>query len=117
VPDFTTDEIARVCHEANRAIQLITDDPAPSPEWREAPDWQRESAVAGVAKALAGVTPAELHQAWCDAKVADDWSYGPVKDGDAKTHPCLVPYDELPEEQRIKDVVFASIVAALTSSR
>lgn len=116
MPDFTTTEIAEVCHEANRALQRITRDPARSPEWPDAPAWQRDSAVAGVERALAGATPAELHQAWVDAKVADGWTYGPAKDGDAKTHPCLLAYDQLPAEQRIKDVLFTSIVTALTSA-
>lgn len=110
---FTADDIARVCHEANRAVQQITGDPVPSPPWDDAPGWQRTSAIAGVSAALAGATPAEHHQAWCDAKTADGWRHGPVKDGDARTHPCLVPYDELPAEQRVKDAVFLGIVAAL----
>lgn len=116
MPDFTTGEIAHVCHEANRAIQAITGDPAPSPPWDDAPAWQRDSAIDGVTKALSGVTPAELHQAWCDAKVAEGWTYGDVKDPEARTHPCLLPYDQLPDHQRVKDAVFTAIVAALTSS-
>lgn len=101
---------ARVCHEANRAIQLNAGDPNPSPKWDDAPKWQKKSAVNGVVKALNGVTPEDLHQSWCDEKVADGWKYGKVKDAEAKTHPCLVNYDQLPEEQKLKDHVFKSIV-------
>lgn len=110
---MTPDEIAQVCHEANRAMQAVQGDPAPSPPWAEAPAWQRESATAGVQTALTGARPAALHQAWCDQKSADGWRYGPVKDAIAKTHPCLVPYHELPPEQRAKDRLFAAIVKAL----
>ncbi|MFJ6566645.1 RyR domain-containing protein [Streptomyces sp. NPDC091292] len=106
---------ARVCHAANRAWQIATGDPAVSPPWDDAPDWQRASAIDGVRKAQAGTTGEELHQAWCDFKNRDGWVYGPVKDEAAKTHPCLVPYHELPVEQRRKDALFAAIVAALTS--
>ncbi len=42
------------------------------------------------------------------------WRYGLKKDPAAKTHPCLVPYWQLPAEQRRKDGLFAAIVAALT---
>jgi hypothetical protein len=42
------------------------------------------------------------------------WAYGPVKDADAKTRPCGVPYEELPVEQHRKHVLFKAIVAALT---
>lgn len=111
---LTHDDIARVCHEANRAIQHITRDPRPSPPWDDAPEWQRASAVDGVGTALEGANTAEHHQAWCDSKVADGWVHGDVKDADAKTHPCLVPYDQLPAEQQLKDALFLGIVAALT---
>jgi len=101
---------ARVCHEANRAIQLNTGDPNPSPPWEVAPNSQKKSAVDGVVKALNGATPEQLHESWCDFKVADGWKYGAVKDEEAKTHPCLVNYEQLPEEQKLKDHVFHSIV-------
>lgn len=107
-------DIARVCHEANRALQAIHGDPAPSPGWVDAPEWQRESAIEGVAAAKAGATPAEQHAAWCDSKRRDGWRHGPVKDAEAKTHHCLVPYAELPPEQQVKDHVFVAIVGALT---
>jgi hypothetical protein len=86
------------------------------PPWDDAPAWQRDSAIDGVTKALGGVTPEELHQAWCDAKVAEGWTHGDVRDPNARTHPCLLPYDQLPDHQRVKDAVFTAIVAALTSS-
>lgn len=113
-PDITPEDIARVCHDANRAWQIATADPAPSPSWDDAPEWQRNSAVDGVRQALAGASPEELHLAWYDFKRADGWSHGEVKDADAKTHPCLVAYADLPEEQRRKDALFGAIVSALS---
>jgi len=111
--ELGAEAIARVCHEANRAVQVIQGDPAVSPRWDQAPDWQRASAVDGVGQALAGATPEQLHQSWCDLKVADGWRFGVVKDADAKTHPCLVAYDQLPADQRLKDRLFSAVVAAL----
>jgi hypothetical protein len=107
--------IARVCHDANRAWQIASGDPAVSPLRDEAPDWQRASAIDGVRKALNGASSEQLHQDWCDFKTGDGWVYGSIKDETTKTHPCLVPYSELPPEQRRKDALFAAIVAALTS--
>lgn len=107
-------DISRVCHDANRAWQIASGDPAVSPPWDEAPEWQRASAVDGVRQAQNGATSEQLHQSWCDFKTEDGWVYGPAKDEAAKTHPCLVPYSELPVEQRRKDDLFAAIVAALT---
>jgi hypothetical protein len=105
-------QIARVCHEANRALQVLQGDPAVSPAWDDAPDWQCASAADGVVQALAGATPEQLHESWCEFKRADGWTYGPVKDAGARTHPCLVPYAELPAAQRL----FAAIVAALSEA-
>lgn len=65
---MTPEDIARVAHEANRAVQYVTDDPAPSPAWDEAPRWQRDSAIDGVCRALNGETPEELHESWCEFK-------------------------------------------------
>ncbi|MFD8771450.1 RyR domain-containing protein [Streptomyces sp. NPDC059916] len=112
--DKEVGDIARVCHDANRAWQIASGDPAVSPAWDDAPDWQRASAIDGVCKALDGATSEQLHRDWCDFKTDGGWVFGPVKDETAKTHPCLVPYSELPVEQRRKDDLFAAIVAALT---
>lgn len=112
---LAVEEIAHVCHEANRAIQVLTGDPAPSPLWADAPAWQRDAAVAGVREAVAGADPELLHEAWCEAKRADGWVHGPVKNADAKTHPCLLPYAELPEAEQIKDRLFTAIVNTLRS--
>lgn len=107
--------IARVCHEANRVLQIAAGE-APSPHWADAPEWQRESAISGVREALAGATPPELHERWREKKTAEGWVYGPVKDDKAKTHPCLLPYEALPQSQRVKDHLFHAIVRAFPAA-
>jgi hypothetical protein len=110
----TNEEIAQVTHEANRVIQLIQGDPAPSPHWDDAPPWQRDSAVDGVRNALDGVTSEESHENWVKFKAELGWVYGEAKNEMAKTHPCLVSYAGLPPEQKIKDHLFLAIVKALS---
>jgi hypothetical protein len=108
------EDIAKVCHEANRAYcQTLGDDSQLS--WELAPDWQRESAIKGVQFNLANPTaPASAsHDSWLAEKERDGWKYGPVKNADTKEHPCYVPYEQLPLEQRRKDHLFKAIVAAL----
>lgn len=109
------EQIAAVAHDANRRLQIIQGDAAVSPEWPDAPQWQQDSAVEGVQAAINGATPRELHESWCAFKVADGWVHGASKDAEAKTHPCLVDYDELPSEQRLKDALFAAIVHAFAA--
>jgi hypothetical protein len=108
----TAEQVARVCHEANRAWCAANGDHSQH-AWDEAPDWQRASAIEGIQTALDGATPEQQHEAWSAFKVRDGWVYGPVKDAEAKTHPCLVPYGELPPEQRAKDHLFVAVVNAL----
>ena len=38
-----------------------------------------------------------VHEVWAKSRMAEGWTYGPVRDDIKKQHPCLVPYDELPE--------------------
>lgn len=107
--------VARVCHEANRAYcQSLGDNSQPS--WDDAPDWQKSSAMSGVVfhyqNPEAGDSAA--HDKWMKDKLKDGWVFGEVKDPEAKTHPCLVPFNELPVEQQIKDTLFRSIVRAMT---
>lgn len=105
--------IARVCHEANRAYCQALGDHT-QPPWDEAPEWQRASAIDGVQHALEGGTPETSHENWLRAKLADGWVYGSVKNPELREHPCMVPYDQLPEEQKRKDSLFVTIVNALT---
>lgn len=102
---------ARVAHEVNRAYCATLGDNS-QPPWDEAPDWQKISARKGVVGALGGNTPAQSHEGWLAEKVATGWVYGPVKDPDAKTHPCMMPYDELPAGQRAKDSLYLAAVRA-----
>ena len=84
------EQIARVCHEANRAYCKALGDDSHQP-WDEAPYWQRKSAVAGV---RAVVESGGL-------------------DAEQKTHPSMRPFAELPESEQRKDKLFLNIVNAL----
>ena len=111
---LTDEQIARVCHEANRAYCLAVTGEWHHP-WDQAPRWQKDSAIAGVTthRMDRTLSPAESHAAWMKHKQADGWKYGPVKDEAKKEHPCMVPYDQLPPAQRVKDALFIAIIDAL----
>lgn len=44
-----------------------------------------------------------VHDVWAAARIAEGWTYGPVRDDANRRTPCLVPYDELPESERDYD--------------
>lgn len=102
--------IAHMTHEVNRAYCRALGDNS-QPAWDDAPDWQKNSAINGVLNILENpaMTPEESHDAWSMQKISEGWVYGEVKDPEKKTHPCLVEYSELPEEQQKKDLLFGLV--------
>ena len=45
----------------------------------------------------------DVHEVWAKARIDEGWTYGEKRDDIHKKHPCLVPYDELPEEEKEYD--------------
>ena len=107
-------DIAAVCHEANRRLCLNQGDTSQR-QWEAAPQWQKDSAINGVTFHMQNpdATPEASHESWLAEKVAAGWIYGETKDEEAKTHPCMRPYDELPQEQQAKDHLFRAIAHSL----
>ena len=95
-------------HQSNLLIQYQTGEDRP-----ELNEHLFDSIVAGIKFKLENPesTPADQHKSWCEFKTADGWVYGETKDFTAKTHPCLVPYEQLPSTQRLKDDNFARTLA------
>ena len=111
------EQIALVCHEANRAYCETTGDLSQL-VWGLAPQWQKDSAINGVKFHLDNpdAGPSGSHENWLKEKQATGWKYGPVKDPEKKEHPCFVPYSELPRVQQVKDYIFHGIVKAFHDS-
>lgn len=115
IPTFIIEACARAAHEANRSYCIAIGDNS-QPSWEDAPEWQKSSARNGVAGALNGNTPEQSHESWMAEKLANGWKYGAVKNPDAKEHPCMVPYAELPPSQRAKDALFLVVVGGVAAS-
>lgn len=108
---MTYAKIAQLAHEVNRAYcQTLGDNSQLA--WSDAPEWQKASALSGVTHILSNpdAIPSDSHENWLKDKVADGWVWGPVKDPAKKQHPCMVPYEKLPPEQRAKDLLFVTVV-------
>ena len=70
---------------------------------------QYESLLQGVKFGLQNLdmTPEQNHENWMKCKTEQGWVYGEVKDFEKKTHPDLVPFDELPKIEADKDIMDA----------
>lgn len=44
-----------------------------------------------------------VHEVWAQGRMAEGWTWGEQRDDQLKTHPCLVPYEELPDAEREYD--------------
>ena len=44
-----------------------------------------------------------VHEVWSAGRMKDGWAYGEERNDAEKKHPCLVPYEELSEEEKEYD--------------
>jgi len=109
----TVVQIARVVHAANRAWQLEHGDAHPSRPWEESHVDTHEIVIAGVRGMLEGDTPESSHARWVAKKLEQGWTWGPAKDRRRRTHPCMVPFEDLMDHEQAKDRIMHGIVTAL----
>ena len=108
------ENVAQVAHEINKAFCASIGDFS-QPTWEEAPEWQKLSAINGVQFHLDNpdASPSASHDSWLKQKEEEGWKYGEVKDAEKNEHPCFVPYEELPIEQKSKDYLFKQVIHSL----
>ncbi len=41
-----------------------------------------------------------VHEVWAQGRINQNWTYGKKLDETLRHHPCLIPYEELPEEEK-----------------
>lgn len=111
---MTIEQVAQVAHEINKAYCESIGDNSQN-NWENSPEWQRNSAINGVKFHLSNPNskPSDSHESWLKQKEEEGWKYGEVKNPEKKEHPCFVPYEQLPVEQRSKDYLFKQVVESL----
>ncbi len=110
VTNKLNEQIAQMCHEANKVICEMMGDYS-QVHWEEVSEDIKQSAIDGVEYYLKHkCTAQEQHARWKEKKISQGYKYGPVKDDNAKTHPSIVPYSELPASQKVKDIIFQNTI-------
>lgn len=49
---------------------------------------------------FAEILAQRVHDAWMASRLAQGWRFGPKRNDEKKLHPCLVPYQCLPENEK-----------------
>lgn len=111
---YTVEFLAKLVHEAIRHYNTLIGDTT-LVAWDETDESTKESTRKGVLFVIQNpeTTPSETHAKWVEDRTCEGWSFGDVKNPDTKEHPCLVAYDELPVEHRMKDHLFNGVVLAV----
>jgi len=53
--------------------------------------------------ALTELLAKNTHEVWAKQRLAEGWKYGIERNDTEKLHPCLVPYEDLPEREKEYD--------------
>lgn len=103
--------IARMAHQINKAYCEALGDFSQL-DWELSPNCIKDSAINGVLFHLEhpDAGPEASHENWMRGKLADGWRFGAIKSLEARTHPCLVPFNDLAPDQRAKDSIFHAVV-------
>lgn len=44
-----------------------------------------------------------VHEVWAQTRIEQGWTYGDERNDELKHHPCLIPYEELSEDEKVYD--------------
>jgi hypothetical protein len=111
---MTVESIAQVVHEIQVAFTRQLSDYSLKP-WSETPEDVKAITIAAVKHHTDYPEDGakESHDNWVDGKIVQGWKYGPVKDAIKKEHPSLIPFAELPLNERIKDALVVQTIHSL----
>jgi hypothetical protein len=106
-------------YEAARVENTAAGRPINPEPWEQRDEKFRANMIQAVAKQCGSdrlTCPEALHDAWVKAYEDMGWIYGEFRDTDKKTHPDMVPFDQLSRLEQEKDQVFLMLceIAALS---
>ncbi|MGL5648958.1 MAG: RyR domain-containing protein [Clostridium sp.] len=105
---------AKVAHQVNNGLRSYFNEPY-NADWDELDDESKQRALVGVSLVSDNpdITPKECHKAWIESMANQGYRYGPEIDPVRMEHPAMVPYASLPEPQKLKTMLFISIVKSI----
>lgn len=102
---YTTENFKETDHRIIRHYLLIKQisDSASRSKYVPYPVDTSSVKLSGELTALQEDLARNVHEVWAAGRLAEGWKYGAVRNDARKEHPCLVPYDQLPESERAYD--------------
>jgi hypothetical protein len=106
------ERLARLIYEATRIEAEWSGRIVPE-TWEQRDEKFRSQFVGIVSKYINAErlpTPEQAHNSWMESYLEMGWRHGEKRDPVAKTHPDLVPFDELPRDEKDKDAIFLAFI-------
>jgi hypothetical protein len=109
--------LAKLIHKCVGTIPRI--DGSKPPKWSKLSFEDKQlsyRAIINILNNYPKFTPEDAHEVWMKAKINQGWKYGEQYNETAKLHPSIVPYDELPDSEKLKDEIWASLIKSFRNS-
>ena len=110
---MNAEEITSIIYEAARLEAIWSKRSIVPEKWDERDEKFRNQMTDIVGQYLSMEqlpTPEQAHNSWMESYFKMGWKYGKERDALKKTHPDLVPFSELPQDERDKDAIFLTLV-------
>ena len=110
--DDTNKARAIFVYEAARLAAIAAGAPIIPAHWDEREDDFRDQFIDVIYRQCGdqrSSSPEELHGGWMQAYFENGWVYGDNYNPELRTHPDLVPYEQLGQLEKDKDAVFVSL--------
>ena len=106
------EQIAKTAYEVNKTICIALDPTEKIPNWEDENKLIKNSIIKGVQNQLENPTdnPEENHNKWLEYKKNEGWKLGKKKSIKLKLHPELKEYKKLNDGQKLKSVIFLTII-------
>jgi len=106
---------AKFCYEAARLHAMLLECPVVPKPWEERESDFKTQFIELVDDLCLGKRAfkdfEEAHDSWVRKYASMGWVFGKEYDPDKKTHPDLVPYEDLDPKEKVKDEVFLRLVS------